>query len=32
MEFTALSNIQKELLKLYSTGIPDEQLEKINFC
>ncbi|MFA6402670.1 MAG: hypothetical protein WCX31_13790 [Salinivirgaceae bacterium] len=26
---TALSNMQKELLKLYSTNIPDEQLKEI---
>jgi hypothetical protein len=26
---TALSNMQKELLKLYSTNIPDEQLREI---
>ncbi len=26
---TALSNVQQELLKLYSTNIPDEQLREI---
>lgn len=26
---TALSNMQKELLKLYATNIPDEQLREI---
>ncbi len=29
MGSTALSNMQKELLKLYSTDIPDEQLNEI---
>jgi hypothetical protein len=29
MGATVLSNMQKELLKLYSTDIPDEQLEEI---
>ncbi len=29
MGATALSNMQKELLKLYATNIPDEQLKEI---
>lgn len=29
MGTSVLSNMQKELLKLYSTDIPDEQLEEI---
>jgi hypothetical protein len=29
METTVLSNMQKELLKLYSKGVPDEQLEEV---
>jgi hypothetical protein len=28
---THLSNIQKELLKLYSTDLPDHQLQEIKF-
>ena len=29
MESTALSNIQKELLKVYAANIPDQQLNEI---
>lgn len=29
MESTTLSNMQKELLKLYATDIPDQQLQEI---